>query len=330
MNAGSNYSPPYVTVDHAAPHTSRAREILRRHPEVKQLFGQNPYSAVAILALVAVQMIIGWSLIQAPWWLVFVLAYTVGACVNHALWVLIHECTHHLIFRRKTWNYWLALIANVPMVIPTAVAFSIGHLKHHKFLGDHEHDADMASAWEGRLLCGGFFGRLLWQALYPMILLVRVQMRDKSYQPISWKNWWWVNVAVQVTFVVVWFTVFGRGSLAYMFLSSYLSLGPHPLGMRWIQEHYVYKPEQETYSYYGPMNTLAFNIGYHNEHHDIPSIPWNRLPKLKRMAPEMYDHLYAHHSWGRMWLHFLWHADFSMYRIGRRTVGEAPDENKAA
>ena len=48
------------------------------------------------------------------------------------------------------------------------------------------------------------------------------------------------------------------------------------MGARWIQEHYLTHGEQETYSYYGPLNTVAFNVGFHNEHHDFPSVPWNR------------------------------------------------------
>ena len=55
-------------------------------------------------------------------------------------------------------------------------------------------------------------------------------------------------------------------------------MGLHPLGARWIQEHYLVHGEQETTSYYGILNVPALNVGYHNEHHDFPSVPWNRLP----------------------------------------------------
>jgi len=45
---------------------------------------------------------------------------------------------------------------------------------------------------------------------------------------------------------------------------------------------------------------VALNMGYHNEHHDLPSIPWNNLPKLRAMAPEFYENLKYHSSWSRL------------------------------
>ena len=59
---------------------------------------------------------------------------------------------------------------------------------------------------------------------------------------------------------------------------------------------------QETYSYYGPLNWLTWNVGYHNEHHDFCNIPWSRLPALKALAPEYYDNLAVCDSWiGVIW-----------------------------
>ena len=50
------------------------------------------------------------------------------------------------------------------------------------------------------------------------------------------------------------------------------------------------------YSYYGPINLVAFNVGYHVEHHDFMNIPGWRLPELTRMVPD-YAKLASHTSW---------------------------------
>lgn len=65
-------------------------------------------------------------------------------------------------------------------------------------------------------------------------------------------------------------------------------------------------PIPETFSYYGPLNILTYNVGLHNEHHDFPAVPWTRLWKLREIASEFYDELPQHRSWvGVIWCFIL-------------------------
>jgi sphingolipid delta-4 desaturase len=124
---------------------------------------------------------------------------------------------------------------------------------------------------------------------------------------------------------------FGWGSFSYIALSLIFSVGLHPLGARWIQEHYLKDgSEQETYSYYGPLNYVQFNIGYHNEHHDFPSIPWNKLTQLKATAPDYYDNLISHKSWTLLLLKFIFDPKMSMYsRVVRKDRGKVKFEDES-
>jgi sphingolipid delta-4 desaturase len=54
-------------------------------------------------------------------------------------------------------------------------------------------------------------------------------------------------------------------------------------------------------------------MGYHNEHHDLPAIPWNNLPKLRAMAPEFYNNLKYHSSWSRLLFQFVFDKRYSLY-----------------
>ena len=64
------------------------------------------------------------------------------------------------------------------------------------------------------------------------------------------------------------------------------------------------------------------NVGFHNEHHDMPSIPWNNLPKLKKAAPEFYDDLLHHTSYTKLFFTFLFSQEVGLFsRILRKERG---------
>jgi sphingolipid delta-4 desaturase len=68
-------------------------------------------------------------------------------------------------------------------------------------------------------------------------------------------------------------------------------------------------------------------MGYHNEHHDLPSIPWNNLPKLRAMAPEFYDDLKYHSSWSRLLFQFVFDKRYSLYSRVER-IKDRPDSQR--
>ncbi len=304
------------------PHRARTREILSLHPEIRQLMGKNPYTFLPILAVVALQTGLAVALKDQAWWLIFLMAYIVGAIATHALGMMVHECSHNLVFKRTIFNYLSGVLANLPMAVPSSVSFKRYHLKHHAFQGVYELDADLASAWEAKLVSNSSLRKALWLLLFPVFQIMRPP-RLREIKPVD--GWILFNIFAVFCFDVSLYVLFGPKAFMYLFLSLFFSVGLHPLGARWIQEHYLVRPPQETYSYYGPFNLVSLNIGYHNEHHDFPSVPWNRLPKIKEAAPEWYGHLFAHKSLTRLLFQFLFDPNMSLHsRMVRKERGDEP------
>ena len=105
----------------------------------------------------------------------------------------------------------------------------------------------------------------------------------------------------------------------YFIMSSFFAGSLHPCAGHFIAEHYLFDQwDQETWSYYGCLNHVTYNVGYHNEHHDFPSIPWTRLPKLRALAHEFYDDLPQHNSWVRVTYRFIFESDVGMFSRVKR------------
>ncbi|MEL6866769.1 MAG: fatty acid desaturase [Bacteroidota bacterium] len=314
----SNIQTDFHLTEAPHPHMTRCKEIMKKHPEIAQLMGRNPYTAVILFGLVGLQFSIAYwmgSLGFSYWWLALLLAYCVGAFANHSLYVVIHEATHNLIFRNRTLNRWMGILADLPNMVPGAMGFHTYHLKHHAHLNEYENDTDLPAHWEAKLVGNVAWRKAVWLFLFPAIQITRT---FRMYHVNTWTKWMIINIAVVFAVDVLVVLFFGPMALFYFFFSTMFALGLHPLGARWIQEHFSLHSDQETYSYYGPLNLLALNMGYHNEHHDFPAIPWNRLPEVKRMAPEYYETLEYHSSWSGLLLDFIFNPAYNLYsRVNR-------------
>ncbi|GAC1622166.1 MAG: hypothetical protein NVS9B10_05800 [Nevskia sp.] len=278
-------------------HLLRRREIVAKHPEVRALMGRNRGSALWIVGLVLLQWAASSFAADAPWWAIVLAAFAFGAFVNHGLYVLMHECTHGLVFAASGLNRLFGLVCDFALVLPSAMGFQRYHLYHHRYLGQYEMDPDIVSHDEARLIGNRSWRKALWVFLLAVSQALR-PMKLKALRGVPvWDRWIALNFATQIAVSTLLVALFGPKALAYLALSTLFALGLHPLGGRWIQEHHVTKEGQDTYSYYGPLNRLCFNMGYHNEHHDFPNVPWNNLPKVKAAAPEFYTGLKSYDSW---------------------------------
>jgi len=318
----------FVYSNSSEPHRLRTKEILRENPAIRQLIGKNPFSFYIILILVALQIGLSWFLVNQSWWLVFATAYLIGAFVDHALFVMVHECAHRLVFKNPIANRLAGILANIPQIFPSSVSFERYHIKHHSFQGVMELDGDLPNEWEAKLIDNYFIGKVIWLLLYPLFQVFRLS-RLREIKPFD--GWIALNVGVQIVFMGLVWVVLGPKAMVFLIASFFFSVGLHPLGARWIQEHYLLNGDQETFSYYGPLNTVAFNVGYHNEHHDFPSVPWNKLPQIRAIAPTSYNALLFHTSWTKLFIRFLFDKEISLYsRVVRSNRGKVPltDESK--
>lgn len=295
-------------------HRNRTYLLLKWYPEARALIGNSPSTALAIIAVTVLQ--VGIALVVAPlsWWVIAIAAYVVGALVALALWTLLHECSHDLVFRTSNANRWLGIITGLPLILPAASSFRTCHLLHHRYQGDPVLDGDIASEWEIRLVGNSPFRKALW--LFSGALMQGLRP-SRMRGIVLFDRWFAANLMLQLAFSIILVAVAGWGSLIYCLLSNVFALGLHPLGARWIQEHFVLTPGQETYSYYGPLNHVVFNAGYHVEHHDLMRVPWHRLPKVRQIAPELYEGLQSYTSWTKLLVRFLFDKGI---RLDRRAI----------
>ena len=281
--------------------------------------GYDPNFKYQVLLLMVIQFTLAYLMKDFSWTIVFLVAYTIGGVINHALLLALHEISHNLAFghARPLHNRIFSLIVNFPIGVPCAISFKKYHLEHHRYQGDEELDVDLPTQFEARM----FFNtatKFVWVVLQPFFYSLRPMfVNPKNPLPLEI-----VNMALQFSVDALVVHYWGGKSLAFMIASSLLGMGLHPVAGHFISEHYMFAKGYETYSYYGPLNYVTFNVGYHNEHHDFPSVPGSRLPMVKEIASEYYKDLPQHNSWTRVLYEFITDPAIGPYaRMKRKAMG---------
>ncbi|KAF2904567.1 hypothetical protein ILUMI_01614 [Ignelater luminosus] len=301
------------------PHASRRKIILEKYPQIKKLFGYDPNFKWIVILMVFIQFAMIFVMKDRSWGITLLVAYFFGGVLNHSLMLAIHEISHNLAFghSRPLMNRLFGLFANLPIAIPFSISFKKYHLEHHRYQGDEQKDTDIPTYVEAQLFCTTF-GKFIWVILQPFFYALRpLVIYPKPPNLLEL-----VNFITQMTFNGLVIYYFGGRVFCYLLLGSLMAMGLHPVAGHFISEHYMFKKGYETYSYYGPLNWITFNVGYHNEHHDFPAVPGSRLPEVKRIAGEFYDNLPQHNSWSAVLYDFIMDPDIGPYaRIKRKAKG---------
>lgn len=304
------------------PHVNRRKMILAKHPEITKLTGYETKTKWYVLGVVLLQLLVAFYLRNTPplSYKFIAMAYVIGATANQAIFLAIHELSHNLLFKKPLHNKLFAIFTNMPIGIPYSASFQPYHQLHHKFMGDENLDTDLPTRFEGIVL-----SNVLGKVFFAICQIFFYALRPMFITQIKFTYIHLLNIIYQVTIDIIMVKNWGWNSLVYFIMSSFLAGSLHPCAGHFIAEHYVLneinKPRNgstddarnkgnmspdllppETYSYYGSLNLLTWNVGYHNEHHDFPYISWNKLPEVRRIAADFYDPLPQVDSWcGVIW-----------------------------
>lgn len=300
------------------PHATRRKLILAKYPQVKELFGYDWRTKYVVTTVVALQTFLALNAQYMSWSVYLAVAYIIGGTCNHAMMMAMHELSHNLGFKRMLPNRILGIFANLPVGVPSSVSFKRYHMEHHRYQGEDGIDVDLPTPLEGKI-----FNNTLMKFFFVVFQVFFYAFRPLFVNPKVPGIWEAYNWIACMAYNYALYAFGGTSGVAYIFLSSLMGSGAHPVAAHFIAEHYVFVLGYETYSYYGILNWLTFNVGYHNEHHDFPYVPGSRLHKVRALAPEFYENLPQHTSWVWVQFQYIFNPNISAFsRVKRHTLND--------
>ena len=286
-------------------HRIRNKQILETHPEIKDLFGPCLMTFYYSLFIVFIQLYIAFIVSRFSMIYILLSSYFIGAILSQNLFLINHDLSHNLAFKNFDYNKMLAIFCNIPIVFPYAIIFKEYHIDHHKYLGD-QIDSDIPLHLEA-ILFKNKIGKIIWYSNQILFYSIRPLL----VKTVKINKWIIYNFITNTVSDIILYYVVGMNGILYLILSFYFAGGLNPVSAHFISEHYMLNediekyPSFETYSYYGIMNLLTFNVGYHIEHHDFPNISAFNLPIVSKIAPEFYKNIPKHKSWLNLIYRFI-------------------------
>lgn len=246
---------------------------------------QTILSIGLLICLNTLLMLISIGINGQPIWVQLFCVFFFSGGIAHWIQLLVHELAHTLVSRSLLVDRILLYLANSCLVIPYTISFQRYHWQHHSHMGHAILDPDVPLPWEYKMT-QNLIGRLCWVVMHPFLYVLRPFFKH-PLKPSSW------DVGLLLWMMVCNLTIYfmfpsGLAILLRLLGALLCSISWHPFALHHYFEHFGISSTAsnvpKSNSYYGRMNWLTFNIGYHAEHHDNPRLSWDQLPQSK--APE--------------------------------------------
>ena len=311
-------------------HNDRRNAMLRTHPEIKRLYGKTSWTLAVNLTALSLQGVMVWIVAALPGAWVLPLAFFVGAIFQGLQAAPPHEYGHRLAVRSRAFNFVLLRLGSLLSLVRWASFFDNVHTGHHGAQGSHAKnefgesvDCDIPLFSYLNLPAEGPPGPVnavrrylrsnarivgLFVMLYTRYAVwdyraLRSLVRGETMRVVYRDSL--IDGALKLAAFSLVFLFFGAKPIAYLLLCDMFAMGflGHPYLAFWVTQHHtneLLSPKEfvATGGVAGRLyNLLILNQGHHCEHHDFPQIPWTRLPRVARLAPEFYPHVPASRTW---------------------------------
>uniref|UniRef100_A0A915L518 Sphingolipid delta4-desaturase N-terminal domain-containing protein n=1 Tax=Romanomermis culicivorax TaxID=13658 RepID=A0A915L518_ROMCU len=305
------------------PHKSRRVEILPtkklvyqtvvgegKYPEIKRLMKKDGDRSLVFEGILVCLLHVSLGVFQSYFdsrplktaYIVFL-----GPTLATIMTLHLHEAAHGLVFGpNHVWkNRLYGYAINLFMGGAFFAYFKRQHKNHHKYIGDEVLDSEYPSEMEAKIFSSNPVSKFAWFLLNPFIFFIRTPtfILKNSFWEISGEIF--LNQILNLSFNIFLLYKGWVDLWLYFIFSALLANESHMFGFWGVSSHVEFLKDKETTSYYGWMNKIFLNFGYHMEHHDFPSIPSKYLPEVTKIAPEFYEDSFTFDSFYSAVVKFL-------------------------
>lgn len=255
-----------------------------------------------MVALDAYRHGLGWNLASVQ----YGFGVLAVALAMNAMFLLIHEGVHGVLFPKGWANYWVSTILGICGFVSFS-AYRVLHLRHHEHLGDENDPDDYHNYTDNPTLVWLLhYNRLLWATLLYLIFVPRLAWRygnERDRFNIA-TEYLLLAIAYTVVFSLVPFKIVMVVWLVPFLLTNFM------INLRGLTQHGITDATDpfiasRTVEANAVVRFLLLNENFHLEHHLFPGIPSYNLTKLHQLISNKLPRRVSCQSYSSFLLQFV-------------------------